>query len=59
MCNGFNRMLVYWGWRNRALQRQSVRSSRSETTDFTFDDDAPPDGDQLSTLIRRDVTFAQ
>lgn len=46
---------------NRAAQRQSVRSSRSETTDFTFDDggDAIADGDQRSTLIRRDVTFSE
>lgn len=46
---------------DRAAQRQSVRSSRSETTDFTFDEDAPArdDGDQRSTLIRRDVTFSE
>lgn len=45
---------------NRAAQRQSVRSSRSETTDFTFDEgDAPADGDQRSILIRRDVTFSE
>lgn len=46
--------------RNRAAQRQSVRSSRSETTDFTFDEgDVIADGDQRSTLIRRDVTFSE
>lgn len=44
---------------NRAAQRQSVRSTRSETTDFTFDEDAPADGDPHSTLIRRDVTFSE
>lgn len=53
-CATFNRT------HNRAAQRQSVRSSRSETTDFTFDDaDAIADGDQRSTLIRRDVTFSE
>lgn len=45
---------------NRAAQRQSVRSSRSETTDFTFDEtDVIADGDQRSTHIRRDVTFSE
>lgn len=43
---------------DRALTQQSVRSSRSETTDFTFDDDPPADADQSRTLIRRDVTFS-
>lgn len=44
----------------RATQRQSVRSSRSETTDFTFDEEAATDGsNQRSTLIRRDVTFSE
>lgn len=42
---------------HRAQQHQSIRSSRSETTDFTFDDEQQPE--QRSVLIRRDVTFSE
>lgn len=47
-------------WGSRATQRQSVRSTRSETTDFTFDDDPPAETEQRSAHItRRDVTFSE
>lgn len=52
--------LISWNELIRAHARQSVRSSRSETTDFTFDEDARTDGEQQhTTLIRRDVTFSE
>lgn len=52
------------------LNRQSVRSSRSEITDFTFDEDqidstttpltgGPSMIEQRSILVRRDVTFSE